>query len=120
MAEGEIPGEAEVVELGAEEPLVCRGCLANAGEMKNMYDWGLNEEFFKITDIKVCYTIWHWHEPDRYVIPPRPSLKEACKEYSAVGSGSTVSLALLMSITDGNYSQSGLCYATYETASNTQ
>lgn len=56
MAEGEIPGEAEVVELGAEEPLVCRGCLANAGEMKNMYDWGLNEEFFKITDIKAIRT----------------------------------------------------------------
>ncbi|GBP88366.1 Zinc finger protein GLI4 [Eumeta japonica] len=33
--------------------LVCRGCLIQAGEMKNMYDWKLNDIFYKITDVEV-------------------------------------------------------------------
>ncbi|XP_052748049.1 uncharacterized protein LOC128200058 [Galleria mellonella] len=33
--------------------LLCRGCLANSGEMKNMVQWGLAEDFYKFTNIQV-------------------------------------------------------------------
>ncbi|XP_047040176.1 zinc finger protein GAI-ASSOCIATED FACTOR 1-like [Helicoverpa zea] len=32
--------------------VVCRGCLAESGEMKNMYEWGLYEDYFTITAIE--------------------------------------------------------------------
>ncbi|XP_072946735.1 uncharacterized protein Asciz isoform X2 [Epargyreus clarus] len=32
---------------------LCRGCLVSSGEMKNMEDWGLLEDFERITNIKV-------------------------------------------------------------------
>ncbi|KAJ8706477.1 hypothetical protein PYW07_012555 [Mythimna separata] len=32
--------------------LVCRGCLADTGEMKNMYEWGLYDDYFRITAIE--------------------------------------------------------------------
>ncbi|KAJ8705001.1 hypothetical protein PYW08_012321 [Mythimna loreyi] len=32
--------------------VVCRGCLADSGEMKNMYEWGLNDDYFRITAIE--------------------------------------------------------------------
>ncbi|CAD0207101.1 unnamed protein product [Chrysodeixis includens] len=31
--------------------VVCRGCLAESGEMKNIYEWGLAEDYFLITAI---------------------------------------------------------------------
>lgn len=36
-----------------EYSLLCRGCLASSGEMKNMMEWGLLEDFHKITEISV-------------------------------------------------------------------
>lgn len=35
----------------------CRGCLAESGEMKNMYEWGLCDDFFKFTNIEVSVII---------------------------------------------------------------
>ncbi|KAM3955263.1 uncharacterized protein ACR2FA_010870 [Aphomia sociella] len=36
--------------------LLCRGCLADSGEMKNMFEWSLAEDFCKFTDIPVNNT----------------------------------------------------------------
>ncbi|XP_045783521.1 uncharacterized protein LOC123879689 isoform X1 [Maniola jurtina] len=33
--------------------LICRGCLATSGEMKNMVEWGLLDEFYKLTNVQV-------------------------------------------------------------------
>ncbi|XP_075989898.1 uncharacterized protein LOC142985548 [Anticarsia gemmatalis] len=33
------------------EKLICRGCLKEWGPMKNMFHWGLDEDFFRYTDI---------------------------------------------------------------------
>lgn len=32
---------------------VCRGCLTSYGDMKNMIEWGLAEDFYKLTNIQV-------------------------------------------------------------------
>ncbi|CAH2083641.1 unnamed protein product [Euphydryas editha] len=32
---------------------VCRGCLESSREMKNMFDYGLDEDFYKLTNIKI-------------------------------------------------------------------
>ncbi|XP_013194573.2 uncharacterized protein LOC106138083 [Amyelois transitella] len=37
----------------SEYSLMCRGCLADSGEMKNIVEWGLVDEFYKCTDIEV-------------------------------------------------------------------
>lgn len=34
---------------------LCRGCLAQSGEMKNMYEWGLAEDFANFAHIQVIY-----------------------------------------------------------------
>lgn len=34
---------------------MCRGCLAHSGEMKNMYEWGLAEDFANFTHVKVSF-----------------------------------------------------------------
>lgn len=35
--------------------VICRGCLAESGEMKNIYEWGLAEDYFRITAVvEVC------------------------------------------------------------------
>lgn len=39
----------------AKLSMVCRGCLADSGEMKNIYEWGLSEDYFRITAIEVCF-----------------------------------------------------------------
>lgn len=36
-----------------EYSLVCRSCLAESGEMKSIREWGLIEDFCKLTDIVV-------------------------------------------------------------------
>ncbi|KAL4718773.1 hypothetical protein ACJJTC_010368 [Scirpophaga incertulas] len=41
-----------------EEPLenhrmLCRGCLADSGEMKDMFEWGLIDQFYRTTNVKV-------------------------------------------------------------------
>ncbi|XP_037293007.1 uncharacterized protein LOC115450085 [Manduca sexta] len=36
----------------SEFALVCRGCLTYANPMKNMYEWGLAEDFFRLTDVE--------------------------------------------------------------------
>lgn len=33
--------------------LICRGCLASSGQMKNMIEWDLVEDFYKLTNIQV-------------------------------------------------------------------
>ncbi|XP_023945540.1 uncharacterized protein LOC112051223 [Bicyclus anynana] len=33
--------------------LICRGCLATSGKMKNMVEWGLTDEFYRLTNIQV-------------------------------------------------------------------
>lgn len=38
-----------------EYNMVCRGCLAASGEMKNMFEWGLHKEFAKYTDVQVLF-----------------------------------------------------------------
>lgn len=45
--------ESVEVTENAEDPstLVCRGCLAEWGEMKNMHEWGLDADFFRYTNI---------------------------------------------------------------------
>lgn len=35
--------------------LVCRSCLAASGDMKNMTEWGYAEDFYKLTNIQVCF-----------------------------------------------------------------
>ncbi|KAF9417230.1 hypothetical protein HW555_005632 [Spodoptera exigua] len=32
--------------------VVCRGCLAESGEMKNIYEWGINDDYFRVTAIE--------------------------------------------------------------------
>ncbi|XP_050360186.1 uncharacterized protein LOC126779993 [Nymphalis io] len=36
--------------------LVCRGCLQSTREMKNMFEFGLDEDFYKLTNIKINKT----------------------------------------------------------------
>lgn len=38
-----------------EYSMLCRGCLAESGEMKNIVEWGLAEDFCKITKIQVYF-----------------------------------------------------------------
>lgn len=39
--------------------LVCRGCLTPYGEMKNMLEWDLADDFYKLTNIQVIkYFEW--------------------------------------------------------------
>ncbi|XP_039763009.1 uncharacterized protein LOC120635871 [Pararge aegeria] len=33
--------------------LICRGCLATSGEMKNMVEWGLLDDFHRLTNVQV-------------------------------------------------------------------
>lgn len=33
--------------------VVCRGCLAESGEMKNIYEWGIHDDYFRVTAIEV-------------------------------------------------------------------
>ncbi|CAG9790650.1 unnamed protein product [Diatraea saccharalis] len=33
--------------------MLCRGCLADSGEMKDMYEWGLADGFCKLTDVQM-------------------------------------------------------------------
>lgn len=37
--------------------MVCRGCLADSGEMKNMNEWGIMDDYFRVTAIEVCFSI---------------------------------------------------------------
>uniref|UniRef100_A0A2H1V2D0 SFRICE_013922 n=1 Tax=Spodoptera frugiperda TaxID=7108 RepID=A0A2H1V2D0_SPOFR len=32
--------------------VVCRGCLAESGEMKNIYEWGIHDDYFRVTAIE--------------------------------------------------------------------
>lgn len=32
---------------------LCRGCLTASGEMRNMVEWGLVDDFYKLTNIQV-------------------------------------------------------------------
>lgn len=34
---------------------MCRGCLAQSGEMKNMYEWGLAEDFANFAYVQVLF-----------------------------------------------------------------
>ncbi|XP_063371985.1 uncharacterized protein LOC134660189 [Cydia amplana] len=34
-----------------EYALLCRGCLAESGEMKNMQEWGLADDFYRIAEV---------------------------------------------------------------------
>ncbi|XP_059047302.1 uncharacterized protein LOC131842754 [Achroia grisella] len=43
----------ELIKPLDEYALVCRGCLANSGEMKNMIHWDFAEDFYKFTNIQV-------------------------------------------------------------------
>ncbi|KAJ0169454.1 hypothetical protein K1T71_015041 [Dendrolimus kikuchii] len=43
----------ELVTLLSEYAMVCRGCLAASGEMKNMFECGLHKEFAKYTDVQI-------------------------------------------------------------------
>ncbi|CAH0730877.1 unnamed protein product, partial [Brenthis ino] len=36
--------------------IICRGCLASSGEMKNMIQWGLVEDFCRLTNIQINRT----------------------------------------------------------------
>lgn len=37
-----------------ENAVLCRGCLVESGEMKNIFEWGLADDFFKFTLLQVC------------------------------------------------------------------
>ncbi|XP_053622818.1 uncharacterized protein LOC128682230 [Plodia interpunctella] len=43
----------ELAKPVSEFSLMCRGCLADSGEMKNIIEWGFVEEFCKYTDVEV-------------------------------------------------------------------
>ncbi|KPJ05375.1 ATM interactor [Papilio xuthus] len=43
----------ELNELNMDPTQVCRGCLNASGEMKNMIDYGLLEDFYKFSEVKV-------------------------------------------------------------------
>ncbi|XP_049884222.1 uncharacterized protein LOC126379495 [Pectinophora gossypiella] len=36
-----------------EYAMLCRGCLAESGEMKNIFEWGLDEDFSNCTNIRL-------------------------------------------------------------------
>lgn len=37
----------------SEYSLVCRGCLAGSGEMKNIREWGMIDDFYHVTNVQV-------------------------------------------------------------------
>ncbi|XP_045541139.1 uncharacterized protein LOC106721709 [Papilio machaon] len=43
----------ELNELNMDPTQVCRGCLNASGEMKNMIEYGLLEDFYKFSEVKV-------------------------------------------------------------------
>lgn len=43
----------ELNELNMDPTQVCRGCLTSSGEMKNMIEYGLLEDFYKFSEVKV-------------------------------------------------------------------
>ncbi|XP_028174220.1 uncharacterized protein LOC114362857 [Ostrinia furnacalis] len=44
---------AELEKPLEEYAVLCRGCLAESGVMKDMVEWGLTEDFFKFTNVQV-------------------------------------------------------------------
>lgn len=39
----------------SEYALLCRGCLAESGEMKNMQEWGLADDFYLIAEVYILH-----------------------------------------------------------------
>lgn len=65
--------------------VVCRGCLADSGEMKNMYEWGLYEDYFRVTAIEVGLFSYFFNlltpKRKRIGVPPTPSHKFNANPY---------------------------------------